>query len=79
MARAIENQAYALGVNRVGTDGNGVAYCGDSVALNWLGDELAACSDRQETRTLTLDIEALRAYREKFPAYLDADEFQLVE
>ena len=65
-ARAIENVAYVIGVNRIGEDGNGHAYSGDSAIVNYRGE----LSDE-------LSLEELNAFREKFPALNDADSFQL--
>jgi omega-amidase len=76
-ARAIENQAYVVGVNRVGPDGAGVAYAGGSAALDYLGQPLAEMGAAPELVTVALDVEGLRASREKFPAHLDADRFTL--
>jgi predicted amidohydrolase len=76
-ARAIENQAYCIGVNRVGDDGLGVAHVGDSVALDFTGQPLLELNDRTQAATVPLDIAALRAWRDKFPAHLDADAFSL--
>jgi len=78
-ARAIENLAYVAGVNRVGTDGNGIAYSGDSAALDFLGMELAELDDTAQVRTVTLSAEALAGHRERFPAQLDADRFTLLD
>lgn len=77
-ARAIENQAYVLGCNRVGQDGNGVDYSGDSLAVDYLGQPLAELAPN-EAGVLSglLDITALTQYRQQFPAHLDADEFSL--
>ena len=76
-ARAIENQAFVVGVNRVGTDGVGVPHSGDSVAHDFLGMPLASLGATAEVTTVTLDGAALRAFRERFPAQLDADAFTL--
>lgn len=76
-ARAIENQAYCLGVNRVGEDGNGIAYSGDSAIINYVGEVLATCTGKPALLTATLDKEALVHYRERFPAWQDADGFRL--
>jgi omega-amidase len=76
-ARAIENLSYCLGVNRTGTDGNGLAYSGDSVALDFLGQTLVACGAQAQVVTTTLSWTALQAHRTRFPAYLDADDFVL--
>jgi len=76
-ARAIENQAWVAGVNRVGADGNGVAHVGDSVVLDFTGQPLVELNDSPQVVTVPLDLEALRAWRDKFPAQLDADAFIL--
>jgi len=76
-ARAIENLACVIGVNRVGTDGNGIDYAGDSVALDPLGQPLV--EGDAEVRVLEASFSAvqLHAHRERFPAQLDADAFEL--
>jgi predicted amidohydrolase len=76
-ARAIENQAFVVGVNRIGQDGNGIDYSGDSVVHDWLGDPLAELAGESAVTTVELDGDALRAFRERFPAHLDADRFTL--
>lgn len=76
-ARAIENQAFCVGVNRVGADGKGVAHTGDSVVLDFLGRSLAELNDQPSVITVPLDLDALRVFRDKFPAHLDADAFTL--
>jgi omega-amidase len=76
-ARAIENQAFVAGVNRVGDDGKGVAHTGDSVVLDFTGQPLVELNDQPHVVTLPLDLDALRAWRDKFPAQLDADAFIL--
>jgi omega-amidase len=77
-ARAIENLACVVGVNRVGPDGKGLPYSGDSVVLGPRGEELAAVPPGEEAVVhATLDGAALMAFREKFPAHLDADAFVL--
>jgi omega-amidase len=76
-ARAIENLAYCIGVNRVGTDGNGLHYAGDSVVLDFLGQPLLELGAAELVATATLDPAALDAHRERFPAWMDADAFEL--
>lgn len=76
-ARAIENLSYCVGVNRVGTDGGGIAYAGDSAAIDFLGQPMTAASEQEFVTTVVLDRAALEAFRAKFPAHLDADDFQL--
>ena len=76
-ARAIENQAFVAGVNRVGEDGNGIAHVGDSAVLDFTGQPLLELQDQSLAATVTLDREALHGWRDKFPAHLDADAFTL--
>jgi omega-amidase len=76
-ARAIENQAYVVGVNRVGSDGNGIAHSGDSAAIDFLGQPLIEAGAEPAVLTVELDAARLAAFREKFPAHLDADRFTL--
>lgn len=78
MARAIENQAYIAGCNRVGSDGNNHHYSGDSRIINPQGEILATGEAHQAAiLNATLSLEALREYRERFPAWRDADPFSL--
>ncbi|HSX61113.1 MAG TPA: amidohydrolase [Tahibacter sp.] len=76
-ARAIENLSYCAGVNRVGTDGNGLHYAGDSAVLDFLGQPLVELGASELVVTATLDAAALAAHRERFPAWMDADAFEL--
>jgi omega-amidase len=76
-ARAIENLAYTVGVNRVGTDGKEHPYSGDSGVYNYKGDQLLHLGNQEECRTLSLNQEELRAFRAAFPAFMDADAFEL--
>jgi len=76
-ARAIENLSYVVGVNRIGRDGNGTNYAGDSVALDFVGQSLSSEGGGDRAETAVLDMESLRSYRESFPAHLDADGFEL--
>lgn len=72
-ARAIENQAVVVGVNRIGEDPN-VGYSGDSAVIDHLGRSLADCKDALGRFTVRLDKEALLAWRSQFPALQDATE-----
>ncbi|MFO7940291.1 MAG: amidohydrolase [Bacteroidales bacterium] len=77
-ARALENQAYCLGVNRVGTDGNDLTYSGDSRCISPKGEILAqAQPGKEEIVHIMLDKEELDSFRAKFPAHLDADTFHI--
>ena len=73
VARAIENQCYVAGVNRVGTD-PACEYCGGSVIIDPYGKAMATCADNTECEaTAEIDMQALEAFREKFPVLKDAD------
>ena len=77
-ARALENQCYVCGVNRVGIDGYRLKYNGGSKIYSALGEEAASVPDETEgIATATLHLTALHQFREKFPVWKDADEFQL--
>ncbi len=76
-ARSIENQVYTIGVNRVGMDGNGLEYSGDSVILDFNGDYIYQKSDVEDVFTTTIDLNAQKAYRLKFPFLSDRDSFKL--
>lgn len=76
-ARAIENLCYVAGLNRVGSDGNGLKYDGDSAVVDFLGRAVSECTDEEVVVTTTLLADMLRAHRERFPAMLDGDRFEL--
>jgi len=76
-ARAIENQAYVLGVSRTGIDGEGVDHLGGSCVINPMG-EVEGVLDRQDgILEASLDLKKIREFREKFPVWKDADEFRI--
>lgn len=78
VARAIENQSYVIGVNRIGKDGDGVAHCGDSLIIDYRGNILYdANSDVEALHTITLSLEELSQYRQKFAFALDWDKFKI--
>ena len=76
-ARAMENLCYVVGVNRVGTDGNGLHYSGDSAVIDFLGHPLSEATDEEVVTTTTLQVAPLIEHRAKFPALLDGDAFEL--
>ncbi|WP_186757634.1 amidohydrolase [Echinicola salinicaeni] len=76
-ARAVENLCYTIGVNRLGEDGNGIDYSGHSGAYDYKGNTLAY-SEKEEELVVELDAESLLGYREKFPAWKDADQFYML-
>lgn len=76
VARAIENQSFVVGVNRIGEDGNGITYSGDSAVLDYLGNQISSIkASEQGLEVVELDKNDLVKYRELFPAYKDADSF----
>jgi omega-amidase len=76
-ARAIENQCYVVGVNRLGMDGNGIYHSGDSMVVDPLGEVLYQKMHEEEIFTITLQKEKLEEVRGKFPFWHDADEFMI--
>jgi predicted amidohydrolase len=76
-ARAIENLCFVAGLNRVGTDGNGLDYSGDSAVIDFLGHPLSEATDEEVVTTTSLPAAQLLAHRERFPAMLDGDAFAL--
>lgn len=77
IARSIENQCYTLGVNRVGDDGNGIGHSGPTMAIDPMGNILAEQADTEAILNVTLDLNVVQEYRDKFPAHLDADDFEV--
>ncbi|WP_419176336.1 nitrilase-related carbon-nitrogen hydrolase [Desulfosediminicola sp.] len=67
LARAIENQIYVAGVNRIGRDGNRLCYAGGSVLVDPEGEVLHECGRDQAVTTHQLDGDSLQAYRKRFP------------
>lgn len=76
-ARAIENICFVAGVNRVGTDGNGLPYSGDSAIIHPKGYKLLETTEQEGIHTVTLSRQELMEFREAFPAHLDADDFSV--
>jgi predicted amidohydrolase len=76
-ARAIENQCYVIGVNRVGNDGNNIYHNGNSLVIDSLGQVLYHMADEEDINTITLSKEKLEEVRTRFPFWKDADEFGL--
>jgi omega-amidase len=77
-ARAIENQCYVAGSNRIGTDGKGIKYSGDSMIINPRG-MIIASSDQDIECTVNGEISMteLSDFRQKFPVLTDADNFNI--
>jgi predicted amidohydrolase len=77
VARAIENQCYVAGVNRIGADGNEVIHSGDSVVLNYKGEALSKIPSHEENvTTISISYDELATFRQQFPVMMDADDFE---
>lgn len=77
-ARAIENQCYVVGVNRVGNDGNNIYHSGNSLVIDPLGQVLYHMADEEDVNTITLSKEKLAEVRTRFPFLNDADNFTII-
>ena len=77
LARAIENQAFVVACNRVGKDGKGLEYSGDSMVVDYKGEEITHQASNQACVIRSLiSADALEDFRAKFPAWMDADDFE---
>lgn len=76
-ARAIENQAFVVGVNRMGNDGNNIYHSGDSMIVDPLGEVLYHADKAESVFTCTLQREKLEEVRTRFPFWKDADFFTI--
>jgi predicted amidohydrolase len=76
-ARAIENQSYVVGVNRIGQDPNNNNYTGESMIVDPLGQVLHTSGDRDEVYTASLSAELIDETRKKLPFLKDADSFMI--
>lgn len=74
-ARAIENQCYVVGINRVGNDGNNIYHSGDSMVVDPMGDILYTKANEEDVFTITLDKAKLEEIRARLPFWLDGDNF----
>ncbi len=78
IARAIENQCYVIGVNRIGKDGNGFSHSGDSMVVNPRGEIISKTKAHEESvETVELDKSYLEEFRKVFPVGMDADGFKI--
>ncbi len=77
VARAIENQCYVVGVNRVGKDDNGMQYTGHSAVIDPFGEYLHKPNEEEGVFSVQLDRDILHQFREKFPVLKDADLFSI--
>ncbi len=77
-SRALDNQAFVAGVNRVGKDGMSLSYSGDSSLFDARGRLLNKCEDyKNELQITEISLGELQHFRTKFPVYLDADDFEI--
>jgi len=78
-ARALENQCFVAGVNRIGIDGAGIKYCGDSIILGPKGEIIAEGKQNEESIVSgVISIDELSDFRKKFPVLNDSDDFKIV-
>jgi predicted amidohydrolase len=77
-ARAIENQCYVIGCNRVGKDGNDIYYSGDSMIVDPLGNIEYEKAHEEDIFTITLQKEKVDEIRNKFPFWKDAEHFMIM-
>jgi len=78
IARAIENQVYTIGVNRVGADGNGIYHAGDSMLVDFQGQIQYILSHQEGLFTATLARDLQQNFREKFNFLADRDRFSII-
>jgi len=77
-ARAMENQSFVVGVNRIGEDGINTPHSGGTSIINFTGETIVCAADNQQQIISTqLDFSKLEKFKQSFPAFLDADEFEL--
>jgi predicted amidohydrolase len=76
-ARGVENLSYCIGVNRTGVDGEGIQYNGHSACYDFKGDERVSLDEKEMIKSVSLSKNDLENYRAKFPAFKDADQFNL--
>jgi len=79
VARAIENQCFLVGVNRVGLDENQLNYVGGSMIVNPAGQQLDYNRGEVKALNARISLQDLQAYRQKFAFWMDADEFEIKE
>ncbi|MDK2909200.1 MAG: omega-amidase [Bacteroidales bacterium] len=78
IARALENQAYVIGVNRIGSDGQGMTYSAPALAIDYKGRIMAeGKSGVEDLLRVELEWEPLSAFRKKFNVSRDWDDFTL--
>ncbi len=78
-ARAIENQCYVAGINRTGIDGSGIEYNGGSCVIGFRGEEIFSAGTEPSVKTVEIEYDPLAGYRKEFPAWMDADDFRIIQ
>lgn len=76
-ARAIENQCYVIGVNRIGKDNNGLEFQGDTLVFDYNGKEMLNFKDKEGVDIVELSKKSLSKHRKEFPFLADRDHFTL--
>ena len=77
-ARAIENQCYTIGVNRIGLDDNGIQFNGQSKLIDMSGEIIQDLKSEECAKTITMSKSLLDSYRTKFPFLSDKDNFNIL-
>ena len=77
VARAIENQVYTIGVNRIGNDGNNLSYTGDSSLMDFSGKTIYGIAETEDIFTATLEFEKQQEYRRRLNFLADRDDFRI--
>ena len=77
-ARAIENQCYTIGVNRIGLDDNGIQFNGQSKLIDMSGEIIEDLKNEEWAKTITISKSLLDSYRTKYPFLSDKDSFKIL-
>lgn len=78
IARAIENQAFVIGVNRVGKDENQIEYNGNSLIIDPQGKVIFEAGEEETIKTINLNIQEMQAWRDNFRVSQDWDKFTII-
>ena len=76
-ARAIENQCFVAAANRIGIDGEGISYCGDSLVAGPKGETIADAGREESLLSAEISLDNLENFRRSFPMLNDADKFEI--
>ncbi len=79
VARAIENQVYTIGVNRIGTDGKDIEYSGDSLIIDYDGQIVFDAKDQEIAHTERLDLLRQSNYQDRFQFLADRDQYKILK